>query len=82
MMDLSKFNKYVENHPTFKWSGNYDLDSDRKNDIILYNQYGEQVWFNYLHIGNNTKIRQIYNYYDDTFNKQDPYYNFRRMYDK
>ena len=61
MIDLSKLSKYVENHPTFKWSGNYDLDSDRKNDIILYNKYGEPVLFNYLHICNNTKIRKIYN---------------------
>jgi len=42
----------------------------------------KQVWFNCLHIYNNTNTRQIYNYYDDTFNKKDQYYKYRRIDDK
>ena len=55
MMNPGKLTKFVQKHPGYSWKGDEDLDGDQKKDIVLYNSYGEPVYFNGLHIGRNIK---------------------------
>ena len=79
MMNPGKLTKYVNKHPGYRWSTNEDLDGDGENDTVLYNSYGEPVYFNGLHIGPNRKTRTMYNYHNATFNPDQPYANMRMI---
>ena len=79
MMNPGKLTKYVNKHPGYSWNMNEDLDGDNENDIVLYNSYGEPVYFNGLHIGPNRKTRTMYNYYNATFKPEQPYTNMRMI---
>lgn len=79
MMNPGKLTKYTQKHPGYTWRADEDLDGDQKKDIVLYNSYGEPVYFNGLHIGRNTKTRNMYDYYDSTFNPQQPFANMRTI---
>ena len=79
MMTPGKLTKFVQKHPGYSWKGDEDLDGDQKKDIVLYNSYGEPVYFNGLHIGRNTKTRNMYDYYNSTFNPQQPFANMRTI---
>ena len=79
MMNPGKLSKYVTKHPGYSWNMNEDLDGDGENDIVLYNSYGEPVYFNGLHIGPNRKTRTMYNYHNATFNSEQPDANMRMI---
>ena len=79
MMNPGKLTKYVNKHPGYRWTTNEDLDGDGENDTILYNSYGEPVYFNGLHIGPNRKTRTMYNYHNATFNSEQPDANMRMI---
>ena len=78
MMNPGKLTKYVKQHPGYKWTTE-DLDGDGENDTVLYNSYGEPVYFNGLHIGPNRKTRTMFKYHNDTFNSEQPDANMRMI---
>ena len=78
MMNPGKLTKYIKQHPGYKWTTE-DLDGDGENDTVLYNSYGEPVYFNGLHIGPNRKTRTMYNYHNATFNSEQPDANMRMI---
>ena len=79
MMNPGKLTKYVNKHPGYRWTTNEDLDGDGENDTVLYNSYGEPVYFNGLHIGPNRKTRNMFKYHNETFNPEQPYGNMRMI---
>ena len=79
MTNPGKLTKYVAKHPNYSWSNNEDLDGDGENDTVLYNSYGEPVYFNGLHIGPNRKTRNMFKYHNETFNPEQPYANMRMI---
>ena len=79
MMNPGKLTKYVDKHPNYSWRNNEDLDGDGENDTVLYNSYGEPVYFNGLHIGPNRKTRNMFKYHNETFNPEQPYANMRMI---